>query len=248
MLPELTQDEFSAALDAVAASVIAVLGDVGPPIDALELAKALNLAVAWDTEQQGRARMVRLRGFGKATAQGSILLRPDPRRERLQWAVAHEIGEDCAVQVFDHLGVDPREAPGSARESVANQLGGRLLLPRDLFGAAGRDCNWDLPTLKSQFGTASHELIALRMLDFPPRVVITIFDQGRRTFRRGNLPSRAPALTAPEMAARIAANETGQLAIESNAACSVQAWPIHEPEWKREILRAEWLADDDWQE
>ncbi len=223
MLPELTQDEFSAALDAVAASVIAVLGDVRPPIDALELASALNLAVAWDTEQQGRARLVRLRGFGNATAQGSILLRPDPRRERLQWAVAHEIGEVCAVQVFDHLGVDPREAPGGAREFVANQLVGRLLLPRDLFGNAGRGCNWDLPTLKTQFATASHELIARRMLDFPPRVVITIFDHGRRTFRRGNLSGRTPAPTAPEMAAWRAAYASGQPASESDVTCSVQA-------------------------
>jgi hypothetical protein len=27
--------------------------------------------------------------------------------------------------------------------------------------------------------------------------------------------------------------------------CRVQAWPVHEPGWKREILRSEWHALDD---
>ena len=40
--------------------------------------------------------------------------------------MAHEIGETCACQVFDRLSVDPREAPPGARETVANQLAGRL--------------------------------------------------------------------------------------------------------------------------
>ena len=160
----------------------------------------------------------------------------------------HEIGEVFAVQVFDHLGVDPREAPSGTRELVANQLGGRLLLPRDLFGNAGRDCDWDLTKLKTEFATASHELIARRMLDFPPRVVITIFDHGRRTFRRGNLSGRTPALTTMEMAAWRFAYASGQPATESDVTCRVQAWPIHESDWKREILRAEWLANEDWQD
>ncbi len=108
--------------------------------------------------------------------------------------MAHEIGELFADRVFDELGVDPREAPSGARETVANQLAGRLLLPREWFGEAGAECGWDLFELKERFATASHELIARRMLDFPPSIGITIFDNGRRTFRRGNLPNRMPPL------------------------------------------------------
>jgi predicted transcriptional regulator len=244
MLPELTQEELSQALDGVAEETIAALGDAGPPVDALALARALGLTVTWDESQSGRARVVRLGEWADA-APGSILLRHDPRPERLQWAVAHEIGELCAVEVFDRLGVDPREAPSGARETVANQLAGRLLLPHRWFAEAGAECGWDLYELKSRFSTASHELIARRMLDLPLSVAITIFDHGRRTFRRGNTGRRLPPLLPVETAAWRAAHATGEPAIESGPLCRVQAWPVHEPEWKREILRTEWHALDD---
>jgi hypothetical protein len=28
----------------------------------------------------------------------------------------------------------------------------------------------------------------------------------------------------------------------------VVAWPVHEPHWKREILRTHWPADDEWRQ
>ncbi len=244
MLPELTQDEFSAALDAVAGSVLDAAGQYAPPIDAAGLARALGLALAWDTEQPGRGRVVRLAGFGGTRPRGSILLRPEPRPERLQWATAHEIGETCACQVFDRLGVDPREAPPAVREMVANQLAGRLLLPRDAFSADGRASDWDLLVLKARYTSASHELIARRMLDFAPPIIITVFDQGRRTWRKGNLDRRPPALLPLEAAARHAAHERGEPVVEETPLCRVRAWPIHELDWKREILRTEWQTDD----
>ena len=245
MLPELTAHEFSAALDAVAAGVLDMLDDVTPPIDALELARALRLAIAWDDRQTGRGRIVRLRPPGSVEPQGSILLRPEPRRERVQWAVAHEIGEACACRVFDRLGVDAREAPAGARETVSNQLAGRLLLPRDSFGADGRDWDWDLFELKSRYATASHELIARRMLDFSPPITITVFDHGRRTLRRGNTSRRPPPLVSNELAAWRTAHEQSRPVIAEDPGCRVQAWPIHEVDWKREILRTQWNAGVD---
>ena len=243
MLPELTQDEFSAALDSVAADLLAQSPTTAPPVDALALARRLGLAVAWDERQAGRGRTARLVGRPGAANQGSILLRPDPRRERLQWAIAHEIGEWCAHQVFESLSVDPREAPPAARESVANLLASRILLPRGEFGCDARDCNWDLLELKQRYATASHELIARRMLDFTPAIIITVFDQGRRTFRRGNLPFRAPPLGHLEHAVWQTCHEQAEAVADADSGLAVQAWPVHEPGWQREILRTEWLAD-----
>ena len=248
MLPELTQDEFSHALDSVAAGAVAALECDTPPVDALVLARRLGMSVAWDSTQVGRGRVVRLRGNRAAAEQASILVRPEERRERLQWTVAHEIGELCAMQVFDQLGVDPREAPPGARESVANQLAGRLLLPRDWFRQTAEQCNWDLLALKTRFSTASHELIARRMLDFDPPVVITIFDQARRTFRRGTVRGRTRELVVPEREAWQEAHETGRAIMRETAECRVQAWPVHEPHWKREILRTLWHAEDEWRQ
>jgi hypothetical protein len=243
MLSELTHEELSLALDAVAGAAIESLENDVPPVDALALARALRLTVAWDERQSGRGRIVRLSEFAGTSSRGSILLRPDPRPERLQWAVAHEIGEVHANRVFEQLGVDPREAPAGARETVANQLAGRLLLPRAWFFAAGADCGWNLFELKQRFATASHELIARRMLDFPATIGITIFDNGRRTFRRGNLPTRMPPLVPLERVAWRHAHETGQPTVDADYLCRVQAWPIHEPDWKREILRTEWFTE-----
>ncbi len=243
MLPEITQDEFSAALDGVAAELLAQVPTPAPPVDALTLARRLGLDVAWDENQVGRGRTARLAGRTSAANQPSILLRPDPRRERLQWAIAHEIGEWCAYQVFESLSVDPLEAPSAARESVANHLASRILLPRGEFGCDARECGWDLFELKARYSTASHELIARRMLDFAPVVIITIFDQGRRSFRRGNLPFRAPPLGYFEESVRERCHRQAEAAVDSDSALRVQAWPIHEPGWKREILRTEWLAE-----
>ncbi len=244
MLPELTQEEYFAALDGVAADVLAQSPAAVPPVDALVLARRLGLDVAWDETQRGRGRIAKLAGRPGTGCRGSILLRPDPRRERLHWAIAHEIGEWCAHQVFSSLAVEPSEAPPAAREAVANQLAARILLPRGEFSCDARDCGWDLLTLKERYATASHELIARRMLDFSPSIIITVMDQGRRTFRRGNLPFRAPPMAYLEQLAWRCCREESTTVEQADGGVRVQAWAIHEPDWKREILRTEWLSDE----
>src|SRR5205085_1778257 len=105
MLPELTPEEFSAALDLAAADVLSAAAGDAPPVDAFALASGLGLKVAFDDRQSGRGRFVRLKAFARSSSRGSILVRPEPRSERLQWAVAHEIGESLAARVFEILGV-----------------------------------------------------------------------------------------------------------------------------------------------
>jgi hypothetical protein len=240
MLPELTKEEYSAALDQVAWELLEELSISKPPVDALALAQAMGLNIAWDDSQRGRGRIVRLRDFSGGPPQGSILLRPDPRPERLQWAVAHEIGETCARRVFERLSIDPREAALGARENVSNQLASRILLPRAWFESRAKALGWDLPRLKHIFSTASHELLARRMLDFEQPVAISVFDHGRATWRQTNFARAAPALSTAEATAWRAAHEEGRAVVQTDRFGRVQAWPVHEPEWKREILRTEW--------
>ena len=106
--------------------------------------------------------------------------------------MAHEIGEHVAHRVFARWGADPRETAANAREQVANCLAGRLLLPAAWFAADAAACQWDLLALKARHSTASHELIARRMLECRPAVVISIFDQRRLSFRRSNVSGRVP--------------------------------------------------------
>jgi len=235
MLPEIAQEELAAAVEDVAADLLRRQGVRRPPVDALALLRRMGIAVAWDERQQARARFVRLRRGGALT--GTILLKPEPRPERLQWAVAHELGEHLAERVFAALRVDPVVAPVEAREKVANRLAGALLLPLAWFARDGAAEDWELPALKLRYATASHELIARRMLDCPPPVIVGIYDQGELTFRASNVPGRCPRPSAAELLVRRQAHESG-MAAAAEGSSDVRAWPIHEPEWRREIVRA----------
>jgi len=239
MLPEITQEELSAALDAVVMEVLQEAGIDRPPVDAMAITRRFGITVAQDDRQRGRARYVRLRGTGGRKPSPTILLRPEPRRERRQWAVAHEIGEHVAHRVFDRLLVDPREAAPKARERVATDLATRLLLPGPWFAIDAPACGWDLPGLKSRYTTASHELIARRMLDLATPVIVTIFDHGQLSFRRSNVPGRVPPPSSVEMACWRTVHAHARAHRSSEGSQTTQAWPVHEPGWKREILRTE---------
>lgn len=239
MLPEITREELSAGMDAVAMEVLDEAGIDRPPVDVLLIARRLGITVALDDRQRGRARYVRLRGTRGRASRPTILLRPEPRDERRQWAVAHEIGEHVAHRVFAQLLVDPREAPPNAREEVASHLAGRLLLPDAWFAADASASGYDLLALKSTYPTASHELIARRMLDLQSSVIITIFDHGRLYFRRTNVPGQVPPPSPAELACWQTAHAENRPHRSDDGPQPIQAWPVHEPGWKREILRRE---------
>lgn len=237
MTLHLTTHDLSGTLDDFAAELLAAAEIEQPPVDALVLAERLRLTVALDEGLTTRARYLRLAVPNSAALQPSILIQPDSRPERRQWAVAHEIGEHLAHEIFARCGFDPAAESQSAREQVANALAGRLLVPAEWFLSCAALNDWDLFELKRHFSTASHELIARRMLDAPVPAVITLFDQGRMTWRKANSESRAPALCDIEKSAWNVAHFQGRKGVARRGALSVQAWPIHEPHWKREIIR-----------
>ncbi len=241
MLTGIPAEQFTNALDDCAREVLAEGGGEGPPVDAIRLARRLRLVVARDSAMDARARYVRI-GEGGRGGRGTILVGDEPRAERQQWAVAHELGECVAHRVFAALGISLADIPPSGREQVANRLASCLLLPREWFAADGCRLGWDLYELKRRYSTASHELIARRMLEMAPPVMVTLFDQGRVTWRRSNTLRRPPELTPPEASTWRVAFDGGQPAEYSAADLpegidGVRCWPIHEPGWRREVLR-----------
>jgi hypothetical protein len=245
MLSEIPEEEFAAALDACAAEVLWEAGVMEPPVDALAVADGLGLVIARDCGLPYRGRYVRLAEYNSADGggQGTIVVGTAQRPEREQWAVAHEIGESVAHRVFERLGVAFEEALPSSRERVANRFASALLLPRRWFASDGADFDWDLFALKDRYDSASHELIARRMLEMRSAVVITICDQGRVHWRRSNVSARPPAMLREERAIWQETHQTGLPAWERLDAETglerVHCWPVHEPDWKREILRSE---------
>ena len=244
MLSEIPDEEFAAALDACASEVLWEAGIIEPPVDAREVAAGLGLGVARDFGMSHRGRFVRLAECeGNDGGLGTIVVGLAERPEREQWAVAHEIGESVAYRVFERLGISLDEVLPAARELVANRLAGALLLPRRWFAADGPELDWDVLSLKERYNTASHELIARRMLEMRPPIVITLCDHGRVRWRRSNVTARPPAMLSEERSVWHESHVTGLLASESLDAQSglelIRCWPIHEPDWKREILRSE---------
>lgn len=242
----MTAEEVAAGLDAIAMEVLGSARVQGPPVDPVRLAQALGLVVVLDGQQGVRGRYVRLRGPRGRMSRPTVLLRPDPRPERRHWALAHEIGEHVAHRVFQYLGIDLRLAVPQAREFVANQMAGRLLLPTVWFEADALATQWDLLALKARYATASHELIARRMLEFPSPAIITIFDQGAVTFRKSNVPGRVPPCSADEIGCWQEVHREHRPAEAILGSTRVRGWPVHEPGWKREILRTELACEPAW--
>ena len=130
MFCDLTWEEYADALDRLAEEVIARADLVDPPVDARAIARALGITVSTDAGQAERGRYVRIRDYqSRRPSRPTIVLQADPRQERRQWAVAHEIGEHLAAELFERLGFDLRVMPDGARDAVANHFASRLLLP-----------------------------------------------------------------------------------------------------------------------
>ena len=238
--------DWNSALEAVAEELLTDARITAPPVDALLIARRLNIVVAMDRQLQPRGTHKRLGG------RPSIFIRPDDRPERLQWAVAHELGEAVAYRVGERLGIVDDELSAAVREQWANLLASRLLLPQQWFFDDVRRFEGDLLELKSLYRTGSHEAIAWRMLDMPEPTIITIFDQGNVTGRRSNSGFRPPRLESVEQNCWRRVHEHQRSHQGEQGGIQVQCWPVHRPGWKREVLRTTMLDEfagvgkDDW--
>ena len=104
----------------------------------------------------------------------------------------------------------------------------------------------DLLRTKQQFATASHELIARRLLEsWIEPMVVSVFDHDRLVWRRAWSDRRAPPLVRAERLSQRRAHHAGAVVVIEGDP-TVRCWPIHEPGWKREIVVTEpRLAEED---
>jgi hypothetical protein len=223
--------EWESACREAAHEVLTACGIREPPVDAWKVAQWMQIGVAYDRRQACRGRLTRL---GERTA---ILVKPQDRPEREQWTVAHEIGEAQAYRVFERVGIAPEEAAPQQREHVANLMASGLLLPADWFERDARLLDGDVCLLKRTYATASHELILMNLLRLPELSLASVFDHGRLTRRLGNGELKPPPPLPVERRVWQRVHETGGRWEESHDGVRVQGWGVHEPGWKRELLR-----------
>jgi Zn-dependent peptidase ImmA (M78 family) len=233
MTEELTRDEVHAAVDRAVEELLAAAGLTAPPIDAIALAQGkLGMVVCLDRGQQQRGRAQRTAG------KRQIYLRPEPTEERHQWTVAHEIGEHLKPALLERLGVAPAATRPMLGESLANLFANRLLVPTCWLRDDARGLDYDVLELKRRYRTASHEVLAWRLLDLPEPCAMTIIDNGS-IYRRKSNAFRLPRELAPaEKDCQRWVNKHGKPGAVRASGWTVQGWPVHQADWQREILRS----------
>jgi len=235
MIP--SREAWAFACDEVAEEILAETGWRTRPVNAVRLAAELGYEVAYDAGQQSRGRFKRLGG------RPTVFLAPDVRPERLQWAAAHELGEAVANRVFERLEMEADESTPAQRERAATALATSILLPRRWFVADATRLDGDVTALKAIYSTASHELILNGLLRLETLTMISVFDHNRLTRRRTNGQLDPPPLLALEQEAQSRAHRTGEGVSLIGRGLRVQAWAIHEPAWKRELVRTTPVED-----
>ena len=162
----------------------------------------------------------------------------EPSAASLSWLAAHAIGQHLRPAILRRLDLEPDQPLGG--ESLPNLFADRLLVPTRWLSTLGREAGWDLLDLESKFRPAGHEAIAWRMLDLAEPIAITIVDNDRVTRRRSNAFRVGKALSDPEERCRQMVHRYSRPHALHEGGWRVQGWPIHEVDWKREILRSEY--------
>jgi Zn-dependent peptidase ImmA (M78 family) len=234
MFDDMAREDVVAVLDKLVEELLGEAGVTGPPVDAIALAqKHLGMTVVLDSRQHERGRVQR------AGRKPQIFLRPEPTEERHQWTVAHEIGQHLKEEIKTQLHLEPEQAKTLTGESLNTLFSSRLLVPSLWFAQDAKDLDYNLLELKQRYATASHEVIALRFLDLPISCVITVIDNDRIHRRKSNGPKiKATDLEPVELRCQQYVAEHGEPYCLSEGKWTVQGWPIHQKEWKREILRS----------
>jgi len=230
---DLERDEVVAVVDRTVEELLQQADVIGPPIDALSLARRhLGMQVCLDQRQLERGRAQRSGG------RRQIFLRPEPSEERHQWTIAHEIGEHFKETLLTRLGIEPGDTRPMAGESLANLFAYHLLVPTCWFSQDAPDRDYDLLALKQLYATASHEVIAWRFLDLPASCIVTVIDNGSIHRRRSNGWRVRRRLEPPEERCQRQVNESGCPRVIRESGWTVQGWPVHREGWRREILRS----------
>jgi Zn-dependent peptidase ImmA (M78 family) len=233
MLDDMQREDVVAVIDQMVEELLDAAGVTAPPIDAIALAQGqLGMVVCLDKRQAQRGRAQRSGG------KPQIYLRPEPREERHQWTVAHEIGEHLKTELLQRLDIGPGETKAMTGESLANLFAYRLLVPKCWFDADAKALEYDLLKLKPRYRTSSHEVIAWRFLDLSEPCVVTVIDHEHISRRRSSGPRVTRELLPAEHQCQKYVNRYSRPKAVRVEGVTVHGWPVHAPDWKREILRS----------
>lgn len=229
---DLTREEVLGLIDRMVEQILDQAGMVEPPVDALSLARdPFGMEIRLESGSSPS------RIYPRRSVSPSLVLDSDWTEEVSQWKAAQAIGFYLKPKILDQLGCGKDLAMGFG-ESLANLLAQRLLVPLPMLADEFRRSDQDLLVLKERFSTASHEIIALRLLDLPDPCIITIVDNGHVVKRRSNSWRVRKELAPLEKQVQQYVKKYSRPQSIHESGWSIKGWPIHESDWKREILRS----------
>ncbi len=199
--------------------LLAAAGIESPPIDPERIARALRINVLHRDLPMRRGQSYTYRGMkcvdiGKAA-----------RSERRNFALAHEILE-LELPILDK----------QERHEAAIRGAAALLCPSRFFRDASTGEPFNLTGLKAAFSTASHEVIALRSLDFAG-AIITVFDNGHLVSRQTSYPFGVQPVAPEERAVVKAVMRSGTVQHAGWEGASATGYPVFENDFRRVIVR-----------
>lgn len=230
MSEELSREEIHASVDRTIEELLSEAAIQAPPVDALILARHLGVAV--EPRSNGpRARVKK------------DFLAPAPTLETNQWLAAQSIGEHLKPALLQRLGIPPEQKGLLMGESLATLVAAHLLLPAAWFGDDARALEYDIPELKKRYTTVAADVIAWRLLDLSTPCIITIVDNEHVQRRRSNAWRVRRELEEAERECQRYVHHFSRPRVVCAGGWTVQGWPVHQSDWKREILRS--LVDED---
>ena len=225
---DLTCEDVYHKADLIVEELLAAAGASRPPVSAVDMAKHLGMSVQ-EEERQGRS---------KRRSADVVILSPGGSEESRQWTAAQAVGEHLKPDLLRRLGFDPASRPILPGESLAGLLAHRLLTPTSWFAGDARACGWDVPERKRLYDTAGYEVVAWRLLDLPEPCVITIVENDHVHRRRSNAWRVNKTLQPAERECQRYVHHYSRPRVVAADGWTVQGWPLHESDWKREILRS----------
>lgn len=230
MIEELPREDVLHGVDRAVEELLAAAGVEGPPVDALALARHLGLEVRVEEGAPPRGR-------SRRAADNEIVLHPGLSEEQRHAAAARAAGDHVKSSLLARLGFDPGQRP-TAGASLPGLFADRLLVPTAWFRSDAPSSGYDLAELKSRYRTASHELIAWRLLDLPAPCIVTVVDDDKVHRRRSNAWRVKKELDPVEQQCqRHVARHGGPHELRANG-WTVRGWPVPCAGWTRVVLRS----------
>jgi hypothetical protein len=223
MSEDLIREEVHHAIDRAVEELLSAAGVAVPPVDAVALARD-HLKLAPDEQRPRR------------TARGGPAA--EPTEESRQAEAARRIGAHLKAAVLGRLDLEPEQARGLGGESLATLFARHLLAPSEWFRDDARALGFDLPQLHQRYRTAGAEMLAWRLLDLPEPCIITVVDNEHVQHRRSNAWRVRRELLPAERDCQRYVHYYSRPRVVCAGGWTVQGWPLHQADWKREILRS----------